>query len=137
VIGRGVGRAENIKLVRKSYEHFAARGELALDLVADDFEFDPSDVMPDMKLTRGAAAAEPMFRSYAGMFDDFEIKLEEVIAADDDRVVTAVSDGGRIKGTIAEVRNRFFHVFTLSEGRITRWSSHTSRERALEVAGLK
>jgi hypothetical protein len=62
-----VGREENIELVRRSYELFAERGELALDLVAGDFEFDPSDVLPDVKLTRGAAAAEPMFRPYAGL----------------------------------------------------------------------
>jgi ketosteroid isomerase-like protein len=41
-----------------------------------------------------------------------------------------------MRGTDAEVRNRFVHVWTLRDGRIVRLSVHTDRNRALEVAGL-
>ncbi len=64
-----------------------------------DFEFDVSDVMPDMGTTHGAAEAEPLFKSYSEMFEDFSVTFEEVVAAEHDRVVTAVRDGGRIKGS--------------------------------------
>jgi len=59
-----------------------------------------------------------------------------VIHADDERVVTAVRDGGRLAGSDGEVWNRFFHVWTFRDGRIIRRSSHTERRQALEAAGL-
>lgn len=127
---------ENVELVHRIYERFSQRGELALDLVSPDFEFDVSDVMPDMTGTYGRDDAERLFRSYAGMFDDFQIRLQEVIAAEGDHVVTAVLDGGRVKGSDAEVHNQFFHVFTIRDGELVRWSSHTERHRALKAARL-
>src|SRR3712207_5813389 len=98
---------ENVEVVRRVYARFSEDGELAVELVSSDFEFDVSDVLPDMEGIHGADAAEPFFRSYSEMFDDFRITLEEVIAVEGDRVVTAVRDGGRIKGSDAEVHNQF------------------------------
>lgn len=127
---------ENIEIVRRVYAAYAERGELPLELVSKDFEFDVSDVMPDAIGVQDLAEAEPVFRSYAEIFDGFQISLEEVIAANEAQVVTAVRDGGRIKGTDAEVRNQFFHVWTLRSGKVVRWSSHAERHRALEAAEL-
>ena len=41
-----------------------------------------------------------------------------------------------MRGTDAEVWNRFFHVWTFRDGRIVRLSVHTGRNRSLEAAGL-
>ena len=57
--------------------------------------------------------------------------------ADEEQVVTCVRDGGRIKGSDAEVWNRFFHVWTFGDGKIVRLSIHTDKNRALEAAGLR
>ena len=122
--------------MRQVYEHFSDRGELAVHLASADFEFDVSEVMPDMAGKHGLEAAERLFRSYAGMFVDFEIRLQEVIAAEGDHVVTAVVDGGHLRGSDAEVHNQFFHVFTIRDGRVVRWSSHTDRQHALKAARL-
>ena len=59
-----------------------------------------------------------------------------MIYADEGRVVNVVRDGGRMRGTDAEVWNRFFHLWTFRDRRIVRLSIHTDRSRALEVAGL-
>ena len=124
-------------IVREAYSRYSEDGfQARMELASSDIEFEVSDVMPDMGGTHGREAAEPLFRSYAEMFEDFRITLEEVIASDGEKVVTAVRDGGRIKDSDAEVRNRFFHVFTIRNGRIARWSSHVERSRALEAAGL-
>ena len=66
----------------------------------------------------------------------YHVEIEEVIYADEGRVVDVVRDGGRMRGTDAEVWNRFFHVWTLRDGRIVRLSIHTDRNGALEAAGL-
>ena len=128
--------AENLEIVRRIYEVLMQTGEPAWEVIAADFEFDASGVMPDMPPGRGREEAGRMLRSYSEMFEDFRIDLEEVIAADDEHVVTAVKDGGRMKGSDAEVWNRFFHAFTLREGKVVRWSSHLERAAALEAAGI-
>ena len=51
-------------------------------------------------------------------------------------MINVVRDGGRMKGTDAEVWNRFFHNWTFRDGRAVRLSIHTDRNRALEAAGL-
>jgi ketosteroid isomerase-like protein len=68
---------------------------------------------------------------------DFHVEIEEVIHADEEQVVTAVRDGGRMRGSDSEIWNHFFHVWTLGDGKIVRLSIHTDRNRALEAAGLK
>ena len=123
-------------MVRRTYEVLSETGEPAWELIAADFEFDASGVMPDMPPGRGREEAGPLFRSYSGMFEDFSVHLKEVIAAEGDQVVTAVRDGGRMKGSGAEVWNDFFHVFTLREGQVLRWSTHLDRSSALAAAGL-
>ena len=64
------------------------------------------------------------------------VELMEVIHADERLVVTAARDGGRLKGSDAEVWNDFFHVWTFRDGKVTRHSSHSKRSQALEAAGL-
>ena len=73
-----------------------------------------------------------MFRQYATSFDGFRVDLEEVIHADDERVVVELRDGGRMKGSDAEIWNRYFDVWTFRDGKAVRMSAHTDRARALE-----
>jgi ketosteroid isomerase-like protein len=70
------------------------------------------------------------------MLEDFRIEIKEIIGVDDSHVLVAVRDGGRVRGSDAEIFQLFFHVWTFSEGKIIRESIHTDRHRALEVAGL-
>ena len=127
---------ENVELVRALYPQLADRGEPPWEMFTADFEFDPSAVLPDVGVGRGRKAAEPVLRSYIDMFEDFHVELEAVLAFDDERVVTAVRDGGTLRGASGEIWNRFFHVFTIREAKIAGWSSHLDKAAALEAAGL-
>ena len=102
-----------------------------------DYEFDARDVSPDLGILRGLEVADDALREYWAMFDGFHIELIEVLHADEEQVVTAIQDGGRMKESDAEVWNHFFHVFTLRDGKIARISAHTDKNRALEAAGLR
>ena len=73
---------------------------------------------------------------YWETFEDFQYEIEEVIHADEQRVIMAVRDGGRMRGSDAEVWTRFFDVFTFRNGKVLRTSAHLSKESALEAAGL-
>jgi ketosteroid isomerase-like protein len=91
----------------------------------------------DIGIVRGVEASQEAFLAYWETFEDFHADIKEVIHADEKRVVTAVRDGGRMKGSDAEVWNRFFHVWTFDDGKIVRISIHRDRTRALEAAGLR
>jgi ketosteroid isomerase-like protein len=107
------------------------------ELFDSDAELDQVDVSPeDVEVSHGPEAAEDSLREYWEMFEDFHIEVEGVIHADEGLVVTAVRDGGRMSGSDAEVWNRFFHVWTFTDGKISRLSIHTDRSRALKAAGL-
>jgi ketosteroid isomerase-like protein len=74
---------------------------------------------------------------YWETFDQFHVEITEVIHADEELVITAVRDGGTMRGSDAEVWNRFFHVWTFGNGKVVRLSIHTEKTRALEAVGLR
>jgi ketosteroid isomerase-like protein len=127
---------ENVEAVRRAYEEVNARLEAPRELFDPHYEFDARDVAPAMGIVRGREAATEALRDYWETFEDFQVKLQEVLYADEDRVVTAVQDGGRMRGSDAEVWNDLFHVWTFRDGKVVRISSHTDKSRALEAAGL-
>jgi ketosteroid isomerase-like protein len=127
---------ENVEIVQRVYEGVNARLEAPRELFDPDYEVDSTEAGPDNTLVRGFEAAQEAFLPYWEMFEDFHIEIEMVIHADEGQVVTAVRDGGRMSGSDAEVWNRFFHVWTFTDGKISRLSIHTDRSRALEAAGL-
>jgi ketosteroid isomerase-like protein len=139
---RDTGRAmsqENVEIVRRVYEELSAHHvwEASPDLFDPEFALDLTDAYPDLGVILGLEAAEAALRGYIGTFDDFRVELREVIHADERLVVTAARDGGRLKGSDAEVWNDFFHVWTFHNGKVTRRSSHGKRSQALEAAGLR
>jgi ketosteroid isomerase-like protein len=88
------------------------------------------------EIVRGHEAATEAVRDYWQMFEDFHIELQDVLHADEDLVVTAVRDGGRMRGSDADVWNDLFHIWTFRDGKVVRISSHADKNRAIQAAGL-
>jgi ketosteroid isomerase-like protein len=133
---RGAMSDENVEIVRRVYEAAPTRREVLRELYALDYRFDLTQAAPDLGVVRGFDAAFDALAAYWEMFESFHDELEEVIHADEEQVVTAVRDCGRMRGSESEVWNRFFHVFTFRDGKIARVSAQLDRNRALEAAGL-
>ncbi len=127
---------ENVETVRRAYAGVRARLEPPRELFDPEYELDARDVSPDFGVLRGFDAAQEAFLSYWETFEKFHVEDEEVIHADQAQVITRVRDGGRMKGSDAEVWNRFFHVWTFRDGKVLSLSIHTDKNRALEAAGL-
>ncbi len=128
---------ENVEVVRRAYQEVSARHVFPRELFDPDCVFDWTEVSPDFGgLFRGVDASEASLAPYFETFENYHLAADEILYADEDRVVTAVYDSGRIKGSNAEVSNRFFHAWTFRDGKVVRLSSHTDRERALQAAGL-
>jgi ketosteroid isomerase-like protein len=127
-----------VETVQRVYEEVTARLEAPEELFAPEMEFDVTEVAPDIgEILRGPQAVNEALHSYWATFEEFHVEIEELVHADEGLVITAVRDGGQMKGSDAEVWNRFFHVWTLGDGGIVRLSIHTEKARALEAAGRR
>ena len=135
---RDTGRMSeaNVETIRRVYEGVNARLEAPRELFDPDYEFDNTELWPDVVDVLGFKAAQETMREYWETFEDYHVELDELIYASEEQVVNVVRDGGRMRGADAEVWNRFVHVWTLRDGRIVRLSIHADRSRALEAAGL-
>ena len=47
-----------------------------------------------------------------------------------------MKEWGRVKGSESEVSERFFQVWTMRDGKITRFREYKTKREALEAAGL-
>ncbi len=127
---------ENVELLQRAFEEINARLEHPRELFADEYEVDLTDFLGG-EVFSGFTAADAQMREYWEMFDDFRYEIEEVIHANDERVVVRMRDGGRIKGSDAEVSAQYYDVVTFRDGKIVRVSAHADKSRALEAAGLE
>ena len=126
----------NLAVVRRIYDEIVDDPDSIRDHYHPDYEMDLRDVGPDIGVVRGFDAADAALRPYFEMFDEFEVVIDEVIHEDEKHVVVAVHDGGRMRGSDAEVRNPRFHVFTFRDGKVVRFTPHLERERALADVGV-
>src|SRR5262245_1282129 len=90
---------ENVETVRRAYERVNATLELPRELYDPDVEFDVGDVSVEFGVIRGLEPGQEALREYWQTFENFHVELSEVLHADEDRVVTSVEDGGRMKGS--------------------------------------
>jgi ketosteroid isomerase-like protein len=125
---------ENVEIVRKAiaYEYYGV-GDHA-EAVAI---FDPQVVLNpiDEAASSGFDAMRADMERWASAFDELKVTVEEIIDAGDQVVVVAHHQGrGRASGV--EVDTRFYEVYTLREGKVSRVDEYTERADALEAAGL-
>ncbi|MCW2969006.1 MAG: hypothetical protein JWO23_133 [Solirubrobacterales bacterium] len=126
---------QNLEVVTRIYEELNSHQAFPPELFAPDCVTDLTEVSLDFGVLHGVDASQKALAPYFGTFDDFHVAAE-VLHADEQLVVTAIRDGGRIRGSGAEVWNRYFHAWTLRDGRVVRLSSHTDREEAFRAVGL-
>ncbi len=62
------------------------------------------------------------------------VRVDELIEAGDERLVVAMSFGGRARHTGIEVKLSPFHVYDLRAGRVARWRIFATREEALAAS---
>jgi ketosteroid isomerase-like protein len=125
---------ENVEIVRGFYEQFARGDFSAFAVLPDDFVFVTSPELPDAGTYRGEAAIGFM-KAWVEAFDHLTIEATEVVDAGD-KVVVALFQRGRPRGSNTVVEGRWWQVATLRGGEIARSESFPERAQALEAAGL-
>ena len=128
---------ENVEIVRRGFEAFN-RGDIDQAFVdfASDFEYTPSGAIPGVTETyRGPEGFKRFVGWLLDEFDDVQIDVNETIGQDD-QVVLWLTIRGRGKQSGAETRWDVWPVFRFRDGNAVRGQAFTTRQQALEAAGL-
>jgi ketosteroid isomerase-like protein len=129
---------ENVEIVREALARFSAgEFESTLDLIGEDALWEPSGQFVG---SGGGYLGHPGIRRFWDAFtepwEEIQLKPIEAVALDSERVLTHTHFRGigRASGVLTEMT--VVQLWTVSGGKIRRFQSFTSRQEALEAAGL-
>ena len=128
---------ENVEIVRRAFEAYN-RGDLdaAVADFAPDFEYIASGAVPG---TRGVYRGPEGYKRFVGWvrdeFDDARVEVDAITDAGD-QVLVSVTTRGRGRQSGVEASWSVWQVWTLRDGKIVHGLGFTSRDEALEAAGL-
>ena len=128
---------ENVEIVRRGYEHFAATGELLAEATAPDFVWDMSKFRgwPEQQTYEGTEGARVFLRDWLEAWDGWELEVEAFHDAGD-KVVVIVRQRGQSKTSGLPVDMSFGQIWTLRDGKQARMEMYADPAEALEAAGL-
>jgi ketosteroid isomerase-like protein len=129
---------ENVEIVRGQYASF---GQVAEGGAVDSWVLGYFDAnceywpVEEVDAIRGHEALIEWTERWLEAWSSYSDQVEEIIDGGE-IVVAAVSVSGRGRTSGVEIRQRFFHVFEMREGRIFRLREYLDRDSALEAAGV-
>lgn len=125
---------ENLEIVREALNSFL-RGdtEHALELADPDIVSVRAPPIPDPQTYHGTDGVLQMWADWTTDFDEFVMEPLEYVELRD-RVIVDVLQRAIGKASGAPVDGRFWFVFTVASGRLTRMDAYLTKEQALEAA---
>jgi ketosteroid isomerase-like protein len=124
----------NVEVVRRAiaYEYYGVGDRAEAEAI-----FDPRVVLNpiDEDASSGFDAMRADMERWASAFDELKVTIEELIDAGD-RVVVVTHHRGRGRASGVEVDTRFYEVYALHGGKVSRVDEYIDRAEALEAAGL-
>jgi ketosteroid isomerase-like protein len=123
---------ENVELVRQTYAAWD-RGEIEPIVDTADPEIvivQPPDV-PDSKSYRGLEGVIETFEDWPKQWDEFEVKLEEIIDLDERHVISVNRQTLGARGMSLE--QEVFFVHTIENGKHLRVDMFLTRQEALDA----
>ena len=110
----------NIALIEKTYESFAARDyEAVMSNFADDFVWIAADNSPlgDQSPYHGVPAIRAgVFERIAAAFEKLIVVPDEIFQADGGRVVVLGHYHGKFRGAAEEFKTQVAHIWTIRDG---------------------
>jgi ketosteroid isomerase-like protein len=130
---------ENVEIVRRAYEGFAEHGVPDFAFLDPEVEWRGPREFPDLAEPHfGHEGVGRYFAKVNEAFDDYRVVPEEFIDAGGGQVLVFSREGGRGKGSGAEVQTHLTaHLWTIRDGKAVRMQSYWERSDALEAAGLR
>ena len=126
---------ENVEVVRGVYDAFG-RGDVDAVFAAmePDIEWDESEGMPYGGVYRGREAiVGNVFGPILADVEGFTAEPDEILPLDGSRVMARGRHGG--KGARGPVDARFVHIWTLSDGRVSRYEQLADTRRFCDAVG--
>ena len=129
---------ENVEALRRLFALVGEGGnpEALYELLDPSIEFTMPPENVDGGRYVGHAGVRRYFRRWAGTWESWHFHPESLIDVGDDRVVVALYERGRGKGSGVEVENRIGQVWTFRDGLVVRWENYRTLSEALEAAEL-
>ena len=127
---------ENAEIVRRAMEAFNRRDfHTALEYVTEDATWAPFVARTETPLLRGRSE---ILAAWKRQFEVMDLRAEvvEVVADENDRVVTRTLIRGRGHGSDMPIEGRFAQVFTFRDGLTASVESYETLTEALKAAGL-
>jgi ketosteroid isomerase-like protein len=109
--------------------------EAALAAYDLDVEWDGTN-LPDGKVSHGIAAVTDHIVRWAGIWESWEVDLEDVIDGGEGRVIALFRERGRSKAGL-NVDERHSELYRVSGGKIVYRKGFSDADQALVEAGLR
>jgi ketosteroid isomerase-like protein len=111
------------------------------DFAAAEAAFDPEVEwdgrnLPDGEVARGIGAVRDHMVRWRAMWETWELELEDVIDAGEDRAIAFFRERGRSKAGL-EVNERHSELYRVREGKIIYRKGFSDADQALVEAGLR
>jgi ketosteroid isomerase-like protein len=124
----------NLEIVREALKAFLGGDtERALALADPDIVSVRAPPIPDPQTYHGTDGVLQMWADWTTDFDEFEMEPLEY-AELGERVIVDVLQRAIGRASGAPVDGRFWFVFTVASGRLTRMEAYLTKEQALEAA---
>lgn len=125
------GTEQAVGVVRRAYELVAdGRMAEALDLLAPDVVWEPSEAFPDRETFEGHRGVLRYIEMFQAGFDDFWMRPDEYIVIDE-HIVVPLHIGGRAKRGGIDIDAAFVHVWTIRDGLVTHVRTYLDKGAAL------
>jgi SAM-dependent methyltransferase len=130
---------ENTDVVRQAWDHWI-RGDLPALFAGYD-----SEVVWDTSHFRdwpesayhGVEGVQRFLTEWLDVWDQYEIDVEQIVAAPDGRVVSLITQRGVGRDSGLPMQLEMAQVTTVRDGKVTRIDNYDDRGEALEAVGLR
>jgi ketosteroid isomerase-like protein len=129
---------ENLEVVSRAWEAWLRR-----DFDAMATEWDPDVIWstehfhdwPESSY-RGPEGVRQFLSEWLDVWGDYEVTIDEVLAAPDGRVVSLFRHRGKGQSSGAPMDLEMANIVTIRNGRIVRFDNYDSQAEALDAAGV-
>src|ERR1700680_3345555 len=123
----------HVAVVRDMFEAFLrSDAETAFGAFHPDVEWDGTN-LPDGNISRGRDAVADHIARWAAMWEDWEVELEDVIDAGQNRVIVFFRERGRSKAGL-DVNERHSELYVVRDGKIVYRKGFSDADEALVEA---
>ena len=129
---------ENVEIVRRAWQAYVSGGvEATFDFWTEDCVFEEFPEMPESAVYVGRNRLSEAAEHFTEMWSDLEFEPVEFIDAGENLVIAVVAYRGRGVASGAPLDALASWLYEMRDGRVSRARSFTTKQQALEAAGLR